>query len=337
MFLMITATPQDRKPFFSIIIPCYNAEKTLSLCLHAIYSSKFNNFEVLVVDDGSKDNSIAIASDFPCTLVRAEKNQGAAAARNRGAKKGVGEVLLFIDADVVINENTLNLFHKSLQTYPAVFGIYQQKSGVDNLFSNYQNFFAHKSIQETKEHTTMFYTYCAAVKKEIFDAAGGFDESWKRATFEDVEFGLRISAAGHQILLNKAINVTHYNHFNLKRFVNNYFFKSRELSKLMFSSQKLSQSNEGWTNRKNMVSFLTGMLLIPTLLASAVWPGASALFVLTLVFFIGLNVDFYKFIAINKPKSLPAYFLLNVFVQLVSACGITLGMTEVFFKNKGIA
>jgi GT2 family glycosyltransferase len=182
----------------------------------------------------------------------------------------------------------------------------------------------------------MFYTYCAAVKKEIFDAAGGFDESWTRATFEDVEFGMRITAAGHQILLNKTIKVTHYNHFNLKRFTNNYFFKSRELTKLLLSNQKLSMNNEGWTNRKNKVSLLAGLLLVPALLASLLWPYLAVLFFMALVVFIGLNFDFYKFIFINRPTSLFVSFFLNLFVQIISAFGIVVGMTTVFFNNKRI-
>ena len=244
--------------YISIIIPTYNAEKTLEKCLKAIYNSSYQKFEVLVVDDASRDNSLEIARSFPCKTLQLEHNRGAAVARNRGARNAKGDVLLFIDSDIVIKRNTLNLFVDSLKKYPAVFGIYTQKSGIDKLLSLYQNFYAYKSIKETRDVTSMFYSYCAAIKSELFVKVGGFDESWVRATFEDVELGMRVVARGHQIYLNKNIEVVHYNNYTIKSFIKNYFYKSMALSKFMFSKKKLTLNNEGWTNYKNLISFLVG-------------------------------------------------------------------------------
>ena len=158
-------------PYFSIIIPLYNAEKTLEKCLNAIYDSSYQKFEVLVVDDASQDNSLKIARSFPCKTLQLEHNQGAAVARNWGAKNAKGDVLLFIDSDIVTKRNTLNLLVDSLKKYPAVFGIYTQKSETDKLLSLYQNFYAYKSIKETRDVTSMLYSYCAAIRW-LFNKAG---------------------------------------------------------------------------------------------------------------------------------------------------------------------
>ncbi len=324
---------ENINPYISIIIPLYNSEKTLEKCLHAIFNSKYQNFEVLVVDDGSKDNSLKIAESFPCNILKLKHNQGASVARNWGAKNAKGDILLFIDSDIVIKSDTLNQFADSLKSYPAVFGIYSQKPGVDGLLSLYQNFYAHKSIKETKELTSMFYSYCAAIKKEIFDKVGGFDESWVRATFEDVEFGMRVTANGHQIYLNKDIEVVHYNYYTIKRFIKNYYYKSLDLSKFMFNKKKLTLNNEGWTNYKNLISFLAGLLTILLSIASFLSHKVVFPLLISLLIFLAMNLDFYKFMLKEKPVGLLPAILLNFIVQIISALGIIAGQAT-YFKEK---
>lgn len=93
---------------FSIIIPVYNAEKTLAASLDSLRAQRFRDFEAVFVDDGSTDRSPAILEAFaadsgiPCRYVRQERNSGVAAARNRGLKEARGEYLAFLDADDIL-------------------------------------------------------------------------------------------------------------------------------------------------------------------------------------------------------------------------------------------
>lgn len=322
------------RPYISVIIPVYNAQKTLEKCLTAIFSSSYQNFEVIVVDDCSRDNSLEIAGSFNCQLIRMTSNQGASTARNRGAKAAQAEVLVFIDSDVVIQSDTLRLLTESINEYSAVFGIYSQKPGISRLLSLYQNFYAHKSIMETREITSMFYSYCAAIKKELFEEVGGFDETWKRATFEDVEFGLRLIERGHQIYLNKKIEIVHYVSYNLKRFFKNYYYKSLDLSKFMFSKKRLSLGNEGWTNYNNQLSLLVSLCIIPLLILSFLHPWFMLPFLAAIAVFLFLNADFYKFILAQKPIFIPIAIILNLMVHFVAAAGIGVGLIS-YLREKG--
>jgi glycosyltransferase involved in cell wall biosynthesis len=326
-------SPDNTNPYISIIIPLYNAEKTLEKCLSAVFNSSFQNFEVIVVDDGSKDGSIGIAESFPCKVLRLPYNQGPCVARNWGAKSAKGEIVLFIDSDVVIQRDTLSLFVDSLESYPAVFGIYTQKPGTQKLLSLYQNFYAHKSIIDTEEHTCMFYSYCAAIKKDLFLAVGGFDESWRRATVEDVQLGLRLCEKGHRVYLNKNIQVVHHANFNIKRFIKNYFYKSLDLTKLLLSRKALTLNNEGWTNRKNVVSLIAGLSIVPFLICSFLSRWWMLPFLIGLSIFLGMNMGFYTFIARQKPLAVLNAFFLNLVVQIVSAFGIIMGIEE-FLRKK---
>lgn len=325
--------PDNSNPYISIIIPLYNAERTLEKCLNAVFDSRFQNFEVLVVDDASTDSSIKIAESFPCKVLKLAHNQGPSVARNHGARNAKGDVLLFIDSDIVIQRDTLNLFADSLKSYCGVFGIYTQKPGTDGLLSLYQNFYAHKSIKETRELTSMLYSYCVAIKKDAFLEIGGFDESWRRPTFEDVQLGLRLTESGHRIYLNKTIKVVHHVNFNTKRFIKNYFYKSLYLSKLMLGKKRLTLNNEGWTNRKNVVSLIAGLSIVPLFILSFFSQWFILPFLLSLLIFVVMNLDFYRFVARQKPRALLNAFFLNVVVQVIAAFGMIIGLAD-FLRKK---
>lgn len=95
----------------SIIIPCYKAASTLNLCLDKINAQTFTDWEVILIDDGSPDNTGEIcdhyASKNPQIHVIHKKNEGVSSARNIGIKKATGDFITFIDADDSINNDYL--------------------------------------------------------------------------------------------------------------------------------------------------------------------------------------------------------------------------------------
>lgn len=96
-------------PFFSIIIPCFNGEKYISRCLNSIISQKFNNWECIVINDGSKDRSFEIISNYSnndnrIKLVN-QQNAGVSIARNKGIEAAKGRYLLFVDTDDILRKS----------------------------------------------------------------------------------------------------------------------------------------------------------------------------------------------------------------------------------------
>src|SRR5690242_3361023 len=84
----------------SVIVPTYHAASCLRLCLDHIYNSTAQAFEVIVVDDGSTDNSVDIAREYSAKVIPLGSNYGPAHARNVAARAARGDVLLFLDSDV---------------------------------------------------------------------------------------------------------------------------------------------------------------------------------------------------------------------------------------------
>ncbi|MDB5287595.1 MAG: hypothetical protein JWR05_2544 [Mucilaginibacter sp.] len=106
------------EPLVSIIIPVYNAEKYLASAIQSAIVQTWSNKEIIIVDDGSTDNSLAIAKTFEgeCVKVFNQKNKGASAARNKGLQEAKGEYIQFLDADDLLNkikiESQVNLLLK---------------------------------------------------------------------------------------------------------------------------------------------------------------------------------------------------------------------------------
>lgn len=92
----------SREPLISVIVPVYNAEEFLEQCIKNIQNQTYKNIEIIVVDDGSTDNSAEIAERYPIKLIR-QNNQGVSAARNKGIDTAKGQYLHFMDVDDSIN------------------------------------------------------------------------------------------------------------------------------------------------------------------------------------------------------------------------------------------
>ena len=97
--------------YFSIIIPCYNAEKYLKRCLNSILNQNYKYFEIIIINDGSTDNSLEIIKEYSEKFQNIkyinQRNQGVAIARNVGINLVQGEKFVFIDADDYISSNYL--------------------------------------------------------------------------------------------------------------------------------------------------------------------------------------------------------------------------------------
>lgn len=106
--------------FFSVVIPVYNKEKELRSTLESVLNQSFSDFEILLIDDGSTDNSISIIKDFQDARIRliSQSNQGVSAARNRGVKNASCRYIALLDADDKWEATYLKEQYELIQKYP---------------------------------------------------------------------------------------------------------------------------------------------------------------------------------------------------------------------------
>jgi GT2 family glycosyltransferase len=184
----------------------------LTACLDALFQSRFLDFEVIVVDDASTDNSLDTVRSYNVQIIDMPYRSGPAAARNSGSNVAQGDYLVFIDADVMVHTDTLTSLLGTFTadaTVDAVFGSYDAYPSAPNFISHYKNLFHHYVHQNSHEQASTFWSGCGAVKRTVFAEVRGFDPSFKRPTVEDIELGNRLYKSGYRIVLNKAVQVTH--------------------------------------------------------------------------------------------------------------------------------
>ena len=165
-------------PRVSIIIPVRNDSLRLKRCLGAVAALGYRDFEIIVADDASTDETPAVAESFGASVVRIRRCIGSAAARNAAVEQARGEIVLFVDADVLVHPNTLDVAVKSLDDNPtvdAVFGSYDLDPGERSLLSQYKNLAHRYYHQAAHPRASTFWTGCGAIRRDAFRSVGGFD------------------------------------------------------------------------------------------------------------------------------------------------------------------
>lgn len=215
-------------PLVSIIIPNRNGAATIGRCLAAALASRYENFEVIVVDDASEDDSLERIRRFPCRVVPLPQHAGAARARNAGARAGRGEVLFFTDADCLLEPDALPRAIESLRggTSLAVGGTYTLIACEARFFDRFQSVFVH--CFETKHAPVADYlaTHALALPASVFRRHGGFAENGL-PILEDVEFSHRLRRAGCRLVMNPAIQARHVFDYSFTRSLRNAYHKAR--------------------------------------------------------------------------------------------------------------
>lgn len=175
--------------------------------------------ELIVVDDASSYGSRALAQQAGVRLVRVEQGpRGLAYARNRGAEAASGDMLVFVDADVAVHSDTLARIERTFAEEPqldALFGSYDDQPQAEGLVSRYKNLLHHYVHQHGQRRASTFWAGCGAIRRQLFLACGGFDESYERPCIEDIELGVRLRSAGYRIRLCQDVQVTHLKRWTL--------------------------------------------------------------------------------------------------------------------------
>jgi glycosyltransferase involved in cell wall biosynthesis len=205
----------------TVIMPAYNCCGMIARSLTPLLTMKEHGeiAEIIVVDDGSSDGTAAAARKLGARVLTTGGRSGPGAARNIGAREAKGEILWFVDSDVVVKDGAVHCIARALvdNTYVAVFGSYDDAPPAPNFLSQYKNLVHHHYHQIGRGDAATFWAGCGAVRKEAFVSVGGFDASrYPRPSIEDIELGYRLRAAGGRIRLDPSLQGTHLKMWKLR-------------------------------------------------------------------------------------------------------------------------
>ena len=183
---------------FSVIIPLYNKADTISRAIHSVWNQKFAGYELIVVNDGSTDDSLSIVSrlsEVRPILIINKTNGGVSSARNTGAEKAQGRYLAFLDADDWWEEGYLVEIAAMISLYPDAVclgtGFYFYQAG--HLWRTRYSGRRKRSVLEATAIFQPLHTSSIAIKRECFNVIGGFN--LKYGFYEDLECFFRLELA----------------------------------------------------------------------------------------------------------------------------------------------
>lgn len=194
----------------SVVIPAYNAAGPLRRCLTALARSLDRPAEIIVVDDGSRDATAAVAGEFGCRVIRLPANRGPASARNAGAEAARSPLVWFLDSDTTVAPSTLGVAVRRLTRSgaDAVVGRYAKEPLNPGLFARYYCLLKHWSHRLGCDRYNVLAGQCAMIRRELFLTVGGYQPFRPGVDIENEELGRRVAARG-RIVLDPELQVAH--------------------------------------------------------------------------------------------------------------------------------
>jgi MoaA/NifB/PqqE/SkfB family radical SAM enzyme/glycosyltransferase involved in cell wall biosynthesis len=330
---------------FSYIVPFRNARATIVRTVASILSQN-NVLELILVDDqstdGTKDALQALEKDNPkIHYIRNEKQQGAGLSRNTGARATKGDVLVFVDADVVLPSGTgeilLEYFRGyKIQPVPDMIVGNRAKEELDKGWaSQYKNYWTSYNLSKLKGWTSFLGSSFAAVGKNVFMSVNGFRNM---PSAEDSDLGYRLIKNGYKIYFAEDIKVLHSKKFSVFSLLKREFKAGREGIKVAVNSKvlcdlarekKFFAVNENFIYSFPLAAVFTLGVLSGFLFSNPVWGLIASLSFLVMTL---LNQDFLAYASQQRHPLRSGVYIFFMALQLNAiGLGMGLGLSEWFF------
>ena len=315
----------------SVVINTYNRGPSLRNTLHALRYQTYEDFEVVVVDDGSTDRSPEILSRFPVRVVPSPGRVGPAAARNLGAQVATGRILFFIDSDVMVRPDALRLLAEGFEQpeVDGLCGVQAAEMRHRDLVSQYKNLWMRWTYLRQSGDVPLFYTTAAAIRRDAFLRVGGFDVGYSTPNVEDTAFGQKLKRLGVRVRIHPQLEVEHVKRYSLWGLLRTDFMRAVSLTRLKLRHPTDLGENNTSVPSSYMASVpLSGFAVLALLIGVATgWRLATAIGLLAVGGVLGLNFGFVEAIRrsegwLRALAALPVLWLELLVVGAGTAIGL---------------
>ncbi len=256
----------------SVVVPAYRAESTICACLDGLFEAGFSTGEIVVVDDGSPDATVERARSRGVEPLRPGGNHGAARARNAGVAATDGELLFFVDSDVVVHPDVRGRIERFFAAHPGhagLFGSYDDAPPAPARVSRIRNLLHHHVHQRQPGAASTFWTGCGALRRADFEAADGFRS--EDEMIEDVGLGLRLARLGRPVVLDPHLRCTHLKEWGWADFVRtDYRHRAQPWTRMMLDPANRGSAhvlNAGARGKAAVVAVAASLAALPLALA----------------------------------------------------------------------
>jgi glycosyltransferase involved in cell wall biosynthesis len=206
-------------PFISVIIPLYNKEKTISDTLDSLLKQSFKDFDVIIIDDGSTDESVNIVSEFKDKRIRLirKNNGGVSSARNMGLLMSKGEYIFFLDADDFVKPNCFSVYYELSKKYTDIkifttnFSIKDKVNIESNYCKRETEGIVENPFKEILHRKIYLRTGNLLINKNCFNDVGYFDECLSK--YEDLDIIFRILEK-YKVVYSPDVTFIYYRNFS---------------------------------------------------------------------------------------------------------------------------
>ena len=209
----------EKKVKISVIVPIYNVEKYLDRGIRSILNQTFKNFELILVNDGSTDNSLSICDKYKRNDKRVKlinkDNEGVSASRNLGIKISTGEFIMFVDPDDELEEDAIEYLYSLIQSYNADIACYKMKTYKNNILNSNINideeirvYYAEEIIREQANKGVFLHSSCNKLYSKSVVNDTRFNENIRYA--EDALFNFNILSDSNVVVMS---NLQKYNYY----------------------------------------------------------------------------------------------------------------------------
>lgn len=315
----------------SVVVPVFNSGRTLPSCLDGLLRAARENDEIIVADDCSAESPRTIIDslrDPRVRLVRSMKNIGRGPIRNLGAQSGSGEVIVFVDSDVVVHSDALDIIRtRFAEGSVCLFGSYDASPSAGGTVSKYRNLLHHYVHQSKGRNATHFWTGLGAVSRPLFTELRGLNDGQWARNMEDVEFGHRVVDSGRTIDVCPEIQGTHLKDFSFRNMLKtDLFSRAIPWSQLILQDRRhLDKFVVSWPQR---ISSMSSVMMLASLVSGLFWSGFYCVSLVSgLVFFVA-NWSLWRFFARERGLLfVPAAISLHVVHSALSLLGFALAAT----------
>jgi glycosyltransferase involved in cell wall biosynthesis len=301
----------------SVVIPTYNAERFMPALLDSVFRNKIDDMEVIIVDDCSNDDTVKIAKNHPVRVIELKKNGGPAKARNIGVEAAKGDIIFFLDSDVIVLDGSIQEVKDYFEKNPGavcVIGVCSTEPLNKGFVPAYMAMFEYIHLIGLQyERVSVFAPRCGAIKKDFFLRIGGYDENYRGADVEDFELARRINKED-RIILDPKITVKHQ-FANFKQALRIYFRRTIMWVHLFFKAKKLD--NAGPTSPGNGIAAICAFFSFLLLFFLPAAGFAKYMFLFLAVVYIISNLRWWNFMRREKGILFAARaLLLNYFLGI---------------------